>query len=669
MFRRLLIANRGEIACRIMATAKRLGIATVAVFSDADAHARHVDLADEAWPIGPAPARESYLAIDKILDVARRSGAQAVHPGYGFLSENAEFAAACADAGLVFIGPSPHAMRVMGSKAAAKALMEQAGVPVVPGYHGASQDVATLADAAARIGFPVLLKASAGGGGKGMRIVTSAEELRGAVESATREALSSFGDGALLIEKRLERPRHVEVQIFGDAHGGLVAFAERDCSIQRRHQKIIEETPAPRLAPWLREVLREAALAAARAVDYVGAGTVEFLVEGESYFFLEMNTRLQVEHPITEMIAHQDLVEWQLRVAGGERLPLTQAELTMHGHAIEARLYAESPSRNFLPSSGVIEHLRQPRENAHLRVETGVREGDAITSYYDPMIAKLVAWGEDRDAALSRLRGALSDYEIASVDTNLELLKNIVANEDFAAARIDTEFLPRHFELMLSEASSLRAEEETIVLAAGAAEWYAGVRSAARARTLNDLRSPWGATDAWRMNGEGSQSLAFVLEGQMLALRFRPVSDAAFRLETPTASVLVEAATRASRMSLRVDGVKRELSVVRHAGRFVVVLGGRNHILDLVDSLAPPRAASSAEASLAAPLPARVTRVLAAVGDDVKKGAPLVTLEAMKMEIALAAPRDARIAEIRRRIGDLVEQGEELIVFAKGEAA
>lgn len=669
MFRKILIANRGEIACRIIATAKRLGVATVAVFSDADAHARHVDLADEAFPLGPAPARDSYLAIDKILDVARRSGATAVHPGYGFLSENADFAAACADSGVAFIGPSPRAMRVMGSKAAAKALMEQAGVPVVPGYHGASQDFATLADAATRIGFPVLVKASAGGGGKGMRLVGAPDDLREAVESARREALSSFGDDELLIEKRLMRPRHIEVQIFGDAHGGLVAFAERDCSIQRRHQKIMEETPAPGLAPRLREELHEAALAAAAAVDYVGAGTVEFLAENEAFYFLEMNTRLQVEHPITEMISLQDLVEWQLRVAAGEPLPVTQDDLTMRGHAFEARLYAESPARNFLPSTGVVEHLRQPRESAFIRVETGVRQGDEITPYYDPMIAKLVAFGENRDAALSRLHGALRDYEIVGVETNLELLKAIVANEDYAAATIDTEFLPRHFEPMLSGAASLAAGEETIVLAAGAAAWLADVRSAAGARAPNEPCSPWGAGDAWRLNGEGRQSLAFLSDGRTLPLRLQPLADGAFRLEAPMARALVEATERAPRMSLRIDGVKRELAVVRRANGFVVVIGGHNHALELVDPLAPPRGRSIADTSLAAPLPARVTRVLAAVGDEVKKGAPLVTLEAMKMEIALAAPRDGRIAEIPHRIGDMVQQGEELVVFVEGEAA
>ncbi len=668
MFRKILIANRGEIACRVIATAKGLGVATVAVFSDADAHARHVALADEAWPLGAAPPRESYLAIDKILAVARRSGAQAVHPGYGFLSENADFAVRCAEAGLTFIGPPPEAMRLMGSKAAAKALMEQVGVRVVPGYHGAAQDLASLTEAAKRIGFPVLVKASAGGGGKGMRIVGNAGQLPSAVQSAKREALSSFGDEELLIEKRLAQPRHIEVQIFGDTFGGLVAFPERDCSIQRRHQKIMEETPAPGLEPELRHALRDAAIKAAGTVDYVGAGTVEFLVEDDAFYFLEMNTRLQVEHPITEMVARQDLVEWQLRVAAGEPLPAAQDELTTRGHAIEARLYAEAPAREFLPSIGVIEHLRQPRDSACVRIETGVRQGDEITPYYDPMIAKLVAWGEDRDAAISHLRGALREYEIVGVETNLELLSAIVANEDFAAAKIDTGFLAHHRELISAGAEALGEAEETIVLAAVAAARVADLRAAA-AQMRGDPWSPWQAADSWRLNGDGRQTLAFTLHGQMLALNVEPLPDGSFRLRTPIASVLVATEEDDDGMSLRIDGVKRQLRVVRRAGGFVVIFGGRNYASSPVDPLAPPRVELVDDTSLTAPLPARVTRVLATVGDEVKRGAPLVTLEAMKMEIALAAPRDGRIAEIRHGVGDMVQQGEELVVFVEGEAA
>jgi 3-methylcrotonyl-CoA carboxylase alpha subunit len=658
MFHRLLIANRGEIACRVIRTAKRLGVTTIAVYSDADADALHVALADEAFPIGPAPARESYLSIEKMLAVAQRARAQAVHPGYGFLSENADFAEACAGAGLVFVGPSPHAMRLMGSKAHAKAVMEQAGVPVVPGHHGA-QDLASLVEAAERVGFPVLVKASAGGGGKGMRVVAAAADLIEAIEGAKREALSSFGDDTVLIEKKLERPRHIEAQIFGDSFGEVVAFAERDCSIQRRHQKIIEETPAPLVSAELRRALRDAAVAAARSVGYVGAGTVEFLVEGEAFYFLEVNTRLQVEHPVTEMVAGVDLVEWQLRVAAGERLPVTQDALATLGHAIEARLYAESPMKGFLPSVGTLEHLREPSADSSLRLETGVREGDSITPFYDPMIAKVIAWGADREAARARLVAALREYEIVGVETNLQLLKCVLATADFVASMVDTRFLPNH-PALIGAPVTLDQDEEFFVLAAGAAAWLAQARSAAQ--------TPWDSADGWRLNGVAMQKLVFIFAEREVALTIRPQAGA-FRLATPNGERLVETKTIGRRMSLRLDGVKRALSVIERADGFVVALDGRDHALRIVDPLAPPRANEAEEASLAAPLPARVTRVLASVGEDVKRGATLVTLEAMKMEIALAAPRDGRIREIRHAVGDMVRQGEELVVFVEGEAA
>jgi 3-methylcrotonyl-CoA carboxylase alpha subunit len=662
MFHRLLIANRGEIACRVIATAKRLGLATIAVYSEADAHALHVERADEAFPLGAAPARESYLSIEKILAVARAARVEAVHPGYGFLSENADFAEACAAAGLVFIGPPPRAMRLMGDKSRAKTLMQEAGVATVPGFHGA-QDLPSLIEAAERIGFPLLVKASAGGGGKGMRVVAAASALREAIESAKREALSSFGDEGVLLEKQLSQPRHIEAQIFGDSHGGLVAFAERDCSIQRRHQKIIEETPAPKFSPTLRRGLREAALAAARAVDYVGAGTVEFLVENDAFYFLEMNTRLQVEHPVTEMIAREDLVEWQLRVAAGERLPKTQDQIEAHGHAIEARLYAEQPSRDFLPSVGTLARLRQPRADASLRVETGVREGDAITPFYDPLIAKIIAWGEDREAARGRLLAALRDYEIIGVETNLHLLGSIIDNADFAAAKVDTQFLPRHHELIDAEESSLDATDEQFVLAAGAASWRAGLGDEAR------MATPFDRLDGWRLNGESLQRLAFELAGRSIELRLSPLDEHRFRLAAPTWSALVEAQRRGSRIELRIDGIKRELTAVAFARGFVIAHRGRNHALDLVDPLAPPRASGGGVEALSAPLPARVTQILACRGQEVTKGAPLIMLEAMKMEIALAAPRDGRIAEIRPAIGDMVGQGEALVVFVEGDAA
>ena len=417
MFRTILIANRGEIACRVIATARRMGVATVAIYSDADVQARHVEMADEAYAIGPAPARQSYLRADAILDVARRSGAEAIHPGYGFLSENADFAEACAEAGIVFIGPRPASIRAMGSKAASKTLMEQAGVALVPGYHGTAQDFSTLQAAADEIGYPVLLKASAGGGGRGMRVVSDPNELADAIDRAKGEARASFGDDALLIEKYLQRPRHIEVQVFGDMHGNIVSLFERDCSVQRRHQKVVEESPAPSITAEQRHSLGNAAIAAARAVDYVGAGTVEFIAEHEQFYFMEMNTRLQVEHPVTEFVTGQDLVEWQLRVAAGERLPLLQHDLRITGHAIEVRICAEDPVHDFRPSTGRITHLRQPPADAHTRIDTGIREGDLITPNYDSMIAKLIVYGSDRQAALRRMARALSQYEIAGPQT------------------------------------------------------------------------------------------------------------------------------------------------------------------------------------------------------------------------------------------------------------
>jgi 3-methylcrotonyl-CoA carboxylase alpha subunit len=652
MFDKILIANRGEIACRVMRTAKRLGIATVAVYSQADAQAAHVAMADEAWPIGPAAARESYLRIDKIIGAARESGAQAIHPGYGFLSENADFADACAAAGIVLIGPPASAMRAMGSKAAAKALMEKSGVPLVPGYHGADQDAALLAQEAARIGFPVLIKASAGGGGKGMRIVHNAAEFAAALEGAQREAAASFGDARVLVEKYLTKPRHIEIQVFADTHGNVVSLFERDCSIQRRHQKVLEEAPAPFMDPTRRSAMGEAACAAARAVNYVGAGTVEFIAEGEAFYFMEMNTRLQVEHPVTEMITGQELVEWQLRVAAGERLPLLQDELRIAGHAIEARIYAEDPARDFLPSIGRLTHLRQPDASPTVRIDTGVRGGDAISPYYDPMIAKLIVWGADRDAALRQMRTALRQYEVVGVQTNLALLRGIAADAEFAAGGVDTGFIGRHPELLGAADDVLPDSIDEAVWVAAALAHMRGLHAGQPAA------SPWDVADAWRMNGEGYQDLLLRRGARELDLRLTPVG-ASFRVSW--AGRIVLAAGDAETLTL--DGVLHRPRVVRHAGAFVVILDGRNHPVQVIDKLAPPAQEEAADGRLSAPIPARVVRVLAAVGDNVKRGAALMVLEAMKMELTLSAPRDGIVAAIKCRLGDMVQEGAELISF------
>jgi 3-methylcrotonyl-CoA carboxylase alpha subunit len=644
MFRKILIANRGEIACRVIATARRMGIATVAVYSEADAQGLHVALADEAYPIGQAPARQSYLRIEALLEAAHRSGAEAVHPGYGFLAENAAFAEACTQAGLVFIGPPAASIRAMGSKAAAKALMGEAGVPVVPGYHGDAQDSNTLTTAAASVGYPVLIKASAGGGGKGMRIVTQQADLPAALDGARREAEASFGDGRLLIERYLTRPRHIEIQIFADTHGHCVSLFERDCSIQRRHQKVLEEAPAFGLTPEQRRAMGDAAIAAARAIGYVGAGTVEFIAEAGQFFFMEMNTRLQVEHPVTEMVTGTDLVEWQLVVAAGGALPLTQAQLALRGHAIEARIYAEDPSQDYRPSIGTLTHLRQPVENATLRVETGVRTGDAISPHYDPMIAKLIVWGEDRDTARRRLAQALAHYEVAGVQTNIALLRAIADHPAYAAAELDTGFLHRH-------AAELAAPQPT----------QAAQRTALAAAALWELSKikagadPWSVPDAWRLGAPGQAELVFAPGG---VVRARP-EGAAFHLELLGACVI------ASRHgdTVRMDGVQQRVTVVDGA-EIVVILDGRNHSFTRIDALAGPQMEAQADGLLSAPIPARVARVLVTQGERVAKGAPLLVLEAMKMELTLSAPRDGVISEIRARADQMVAEGVVLVVFA-----
>jgi 3-methylcrotonyl-CoA carboxylase alpha subunit len=646
MFRKILIANRGEIACRVIATARRMGIATVAVYSEADASARHVALADEACAIGPAPARESYLVAERIIEVALRTGAEAIHPGYGFLSENADFADACAEAGIVFIGPPVAAIRAMGSKSAAKTLMEKASVPLVPGYHGEAQDLSTLSSAAGRVGYPVLIKASAGGGGKGMRIVERPADLADAIAGAKREALSSFGDDQVLLEKYLTRPRHIEIQVFCDTHGNAISLFERDCSIQRRHQKVLEEAPAPGMDHERRRRMSDAALAAARAVGYVGAGTVEFIAEAGEFWFMEMNTRLQVEHPVTEMITGLDLVEWQLRVAAGEKLPLAQDEIPLRGHAIEARVYAEDPGRDFLPSIGTLAHLRQPSETPDIRVDTGVRQGDAITPYYDPMIAKLIVWGPDRDTAARRLATALEAYEVVGVATNLGLLRAISENPAFLAADLDTGFIGRHI-----RDETAAAEPDMVVLAAAAL--------AVLADQLVGGWDPWDVADSFRLNGEGNQIILLRTGDTSVAIRAAARGDGAYQVWLDERSVTA----RAEMDGVSIDGAMHRIRVVRRGDELTVIQRGRNHVFQLIDPLQPPDARGAGDDRVVAPIPAKVTHVLVRADDVVSKGAPLIVLEAMKMELTLTAPRDGTIDVIRYAVGDMVEEGTELIHF------
>jgi len=649
MFGTILIANRGEIACRVIDTARRLGIRTIAVYSEADADARHVAMADIAMPIGPAPARDSYLRIDRIIEAARASGAEAIHPGYGFLSENAAFADACAAAGIVFIGPPASAIRAMGSKSAAKALMEQAGVPLVPGYHGAGQDPALLATEAARIGYPVLIKASAGGGGKGMRVVETPAGFADALALAKGEARSSFGDDDVLIERYLTQPRHIEIQVFADTHGRTVSLFERDCSIQRRHQKVVEEAPAPGMDPARRASMGEAACAAARAIGYVSAGTVEFIVQDGEFFFMEMNTRLQVEHPVTEMITGLDLIEWQLIVAAGGALPAVP--LRIEGHAIEVRVYAEDPDRDFMPAVGRLTHLQPPAVGRHVRVDTGVRAGDTIGIHYDPMIAKLVVWDQDRPAAVRRLQRALADYQAVGVQTNLGLLRRIAAHPDFEAGVLDTGFIGRH------QAALMPARGPTlpIVLAAAAR----CVLNAEAKATTGDPWSPWNEQSAWRMNGAGFRDIVLrdvvLRDGESLhVIRAYPVPGG-YRLDLPGSAVHMTADS--------IDGVRRSIPVVQDGDMLTVILDGENYVLTVVDPLAPPVAAAAGGDRLLAPMPGRVIDVSAAPGQAVARGEVLLVLEAMKVQMRLVAPRDGVVDAVRAAPGDLVDDGAELISF------
>ena len=662
MFDKILVANRGEIACRVLRTARRLGIQTVAVYSDADAEAKHVAMADEAYRIGPAPARESYLDADAILDAARRSGARAVHPGYGFLSENAAFAEACTKAGVVFIGPSAAAIRAMGSKSAAKRLMGEAGVPLVPGYHGEDQSPARLAKEAGKIGWPVLVKPTAGGGGKGMRAVNDAASFLDALAGAKREALASFGDDRVLLERYLARPRHIEIQVFADAAGHAVHLFERDCSIQRRHQKVLEEAPAPGVPQALRDEMGRAAIAAAKAIGYVGAGTVEFLLDEDGrFYFMEMNTRLQVEHPVTELITGQDLVEWQLRVAAGEPLPLAQEELAITGHAIEARVYAEDPSRDFLPSTGTLTHLRPPAESPHVRIDTGVREGDAVTIHYDPMIAKLIVWDSDRAGAVRRLRAALAEYQVVGVTTNLPFLGAVAAHPAYGAGELDTRFIERHRAGLLGEAVPASDAVLAIACLDVLLRRASGAEEAARAS--HDPHSPWHRTDGWRLNVDYRHTVTFADAGRLVRVvaHYRPQG---LLLELPGGRVEVRG-ERSGTDDLVADlgGARIRATVVRSGDELVVMTHGRGHRLTLHD---PDAAAERdvAGGSLTAPMPGKVIAVMVEPGATVKKGDPLIILEAMKMEHTVTSPRDGTVAEVHFGTGALVSEGAQLLALA-----
>ena len=675
MFKKILIANRGEIACRVAATARRMGIKTVAVYSDADAQAKHVQVCDEAVHIGGSAPKDSYLRWERILQAAKDTGAQAVHPGYGFLSENEDFAKACAAAGLVFIGPPASAILAMGLKAESKQLMERAGVPLVPGYHAADQDPALLQREADAIGYPALIKASAGGGGKGMRVVNSSAEFADALGSCKREAINSFGDDAVLIEKYVQRPRHIEIQVFGDTHGNCVYLFERDCSVQRRHQKVLEEAPAPGMTEALRKQMGEAAVAAAKAVNYVGAGTVEFIVEQTAYdkpesmkfFFMEMNTRLQVEHPVTEAITGLDLVEWQLRVASGEPLPLQQSDLRIHGHAIEARICAENPDNNFLPATGTLAVYRKPKcssfalpSDAHagVRIDDGVREGDSISPFYDSMVAKLIVHGDTREQALARLDEALSQTRIVGLTTNVQFLRHIIRTDSFATAKLDTALIQREEKALFAQ--------EPLGLALTAASVVANTLHREQALTGND---PFSRRDGWRAYGVATRNFGFVFHGASHNAVLTYAHDGSLQLNVADADGDVSGV-----LAFREDGDALHISFAGHAARVQVFHETQGHEdvahvfasqgatrITVVDALAHAGEVQEAGGRLTAPMPGKVVSFAVAAGDKVKAGQPLAVMEAMKMEHTIAAPADGEVLELLYAPGDQVAEGEELL--------
>jgi 3-methylcrotonyl-CoA carboxylase alpha subunit len=689
MFKKILIANRGEIACRVAATARRLGVRTVAVYSDADANARHVMACDEAVHIGGSAPRESYLQWQRILDAARATGAQAVHPGYGFLSENEDFAQACADAGLVFIGPPAAAIRAMGSKAAAKSLMEQAGVPLVPGYHGQDNDPALLAREAERIGYPVLIKASAGGGGKGMRRVDKAADFAAALASCQREAQASFGDQHVLVERYVTRPRHIEIQVFADTQGQCVYLFERDCSVQRRHQKVLEEAPAPGLSDAQRQRMGEAAVAAAKAVGYVGAGTVEFVAEPEraardaagppqgvaapsggsevraaasvgAFYFMEMNTRLQVEHPVTEAITGHDLVEWQLRVAAGEPLPATQAQLTMRGHAIEARICAENPDANFLPATGRMDTARWPahvaftRSDEQPRIDRGFDEGDEITPYYDSMIAKLIVWGADRAQALARLDAALRDTHIVGLHTNVAFLRRVINTRSFVQADLDTALIEREGDALFG-VPALPFE----LAAAGVI-----AHELAAEQALQDA-DPWSRRDGWRLHGGATRRFDLELDAVHRLVTLERAHDGALTLvDGAQRWPLAVRALGGGRHDVQLGERRTVLSVYGHGERIAVFAPEGSLQLQQIDPIAHAGEGACEGGRLTAPMPGKVIAFLAAAGDTVTQGQPLAVMEAMKMEHTISAPRDGTVAELLYAVGDQVNEGSELLRLA-----
>ncbi|NRA85431.1 MAG: acetyl/propionyl/methylcrotonyl-CoA carboxylase subunit alpha [Gammaproteobacteria bacterium] len=666
MFDKILIANRGEIACRIIETAHKMGIRCVALYSDADRNARHVAMADEAFHIGPSPSKDSYLRMDRILAAAKKSGAQAIHPGYGFMSENVEFAKACQEQGVVFIGPPIGAIDAMGSKSAAKVIMTDAGVPLVPGYHGDNQDPAFLKQQSEEIGYPQLLKAAYGGGGKGMRVVWKLDEFDAALASTKREAMSGFGNDKMLIERYLTKPRHVEIQVFADSHGNCIYLSERDCSIQRRHQKVIEEAPAPNMPAEIKVAMGEAAVAAAKAIDYEGAGTVEFLYDEDgSFYFMEMNTRLQVEHPVTEMITGQDLVTWQLKVAFGETLPLTQEQVTVDGHSIEVRIYAEDPDNEFLPATGQLNYLRQPQESRHVRVDTGVRQHDEVSSFYDPMIAKLIVWDETRDLAIARMLRALDDYRITGLKTNLGFLTNLAGSQPFKDAQVDTGFIERHHDLLFSPATS--TNKRALALAALAILLKQQQQNVQAATQCNDPYSPWAITSGWRLNELPSHKLELTDQHGIAHTIDVTQTASTYHFDFDGIKLNVNGQLTDDQLSATIDGHKINLLLDQDDQQITLFIKQDIHHFTIKGHGSDAFESDETESKLTAPMNGTIVSVVCKTAQKVKAGDPLIIMEAMKMEYSITAPYDGTVTEIFYQDGDMVKDGELLVELEPAE--
>ncbi len=658
MIKKILIANRGEIACRIIKTAKKMGITTVAIYSDADQKALHTQLADIAYYVGAAPTTQSYLNINKIIEVAKQAQVDAIHPGYGFLSENTQFAKACADHHIIFIGPPVAAIEAMGSKSTAKNIMQKANVPLVPGYHGDQQGEKFLLQQAIEIGFPVMLKAAAGGGGKGMRVISSENEFVDAFVSVKREAKSYFGDDKVLLEKYVKKPRHIEIQIFADTHGNYVHLFERDCSIQRRHQKVIEEAPAPNLSNELRNAIATAAIEAAKAINYVGAGTIEFLVDDvNQFYFMEMNTRLQVEHPVTEMITGIDLVAWQIHVAAGGVLPLKQPEITKKGHSIEVRLYAEDPYNQFLPSIGKITYLQWPLQTEHCRVDTGFQSGDEVSAFYDPMLAKLIVWGEDRNQAIEKMQQALCNLQLIGIKTNTQFLLSLISHESFQNQKFDTGFIETYKKQLLIEQTNFN-----VILLAKAALFHI-LHPANQFKHQEDLFSPWNINDGWRTNLSSELEICFKYQDQVYTVKII-FYDEYYQIRIHDSEYIFKLINNADDfIEIESGNSIEKLSIVRAEKGYYVFQRGQQMFFEIFDPLKAAELANASHNSMAAPMPGTIIYVGIKKGDKVESGTKLMTMEAMKMEHSIYAPTNGIIKELLYHVGDMVNEGSELLIF------